>query len=133
VQLNARGFAPNEGVSVSLGDAGGQAGELQADQYGNLWGAGPIRVPQSATAGGLKVNLVGEESVAHVSPEFKVLEAKPWLELTSWWGAPGSPVGFGGGGWIAGERVSFHTGNAGGPTQAESQADDIGARPLEKS
>jgi hypothetical protein len=73
-----------------------------------------------------KINLLGEESGARGSPEFKVLETKPWLELTSWWGAPGSPVGFGGGGWIANEHVSFHVGNAGGVVVGESQADDNG-------
>ncbi len=126
VELNARGFAPNERVRVALGTGTGEPGEVRADQYGNLWGAGPVRIPQTAPAGGLAVNLVGEESGAHASPEFKVLEPKPWLELTSWWGPPGSPVGFSGGGWIAGERISFHLGRAENPAQAFGVADDHG-------
>ena len=51
--------------------------------------------------------MLGVDSGARATFEFKVLDPKPWLELTSWSGAPGAPVGFGGGGWIAGERVSF--------------------------
>ncbi|MBV9174799.1 MAG: hypothetical protein JOZ81_32455 [Chloroflexi bacterium] len=126
VQFNARGFAPSERVSVFMGDGTQQAGELQADEYGNLWGAGPVRVPQSAAAGPLTLHLLGQESGARAAPDFSVTAAKPWLELTSWWGAPGSPVGFSGGGWIAGERVTFHLGNAGGAPEGQSQADDNG-------
>ena len=124
VQLNARGFAPSERVSVTIGDDARPVAEVQADEYGNLWGAGPVRIPQSGSTGSIKLNLLGEESGARASPEFKLVDTNPWLELTSWWGAPGSPVGFGGGGWIGGERVSFHL--QGGPQLAEGQADDNG-------
>jgi len=71
-----------------------------------------VHIPQNASSGSFALNLVGAESGAKASPEFKVLDPKPWLELTSWSGAPGAPVGFGGGGWIAGERVSIHIGSA---------------------
>jgi len=55
-----------------------------------------------------------------------VLEPKPWLELTSWSGAPGAPVGFGGGGWIGGEKVDIHLGSANTPVQIVGTADDNG-------
>jgi hypothetical protein len=55
-----------------------------------------------------------------------VFEIKPWLELTLWWGAPGVPVGFAGGGWIGGERVTFHVGSGLAPVEADAQADDYG-------
>jgi hypothetical protein len=97
-----------------------------ADEYGNLWGAGPVHIPQNASSGALALNLVGAESGAKANPEFKVLDPKPWLELTSWSGAPGAPVGFGGGGWIAGERVSIHIGTATGPAQSTGAGDDGG-------
>jgi hypothetical protein len=130
VQFNAQGFAPNERVHATWGAAstavGADANVLQADADGNLWGAGPIRVPGDAAAGSLLLVLVGEDSGAQARPEFKVQEPKPWLELTSWSGAPGAPVSFGGGGWIGGEHVSFHIDTAAAPPAAVGQADDYG-------
>lgn len=125
VQMNARGFAPSEHIHVSFGGATDPT-PLQADEWGNLWGAGPVRIPQNASTGAIALTLVGDESGATASPEFKVLEPKPWLELTAWSGAPGAPVGFGGGGWIGGERVSLHLNSATTPAQAFGTADDNG-------
>ena len=125
VQLNARGFAPNERIHASLGGTADPTA-MQADEYGNLWGAGPVHIPQTAAPGTLALNLVGDESGATSSADFKVLEPKPWLELSTWSGAPGAPVGFGGGGWIGGEHVSIHLGSATNPTQATGAADDNG-------
>jgi hypothetical protein len=125
VQLNARGFGPSERIHASLSGAQDPA-VLQADEYGNLWGAGPVRIPQNAAVGTLALNLVGDDSGATSTAEFKVLEPKPWLELTSWSGAPGAPVGFGGGGWIGGEKVSIHMGSATNPIKSSGSADDNG-------
>jgi hypothetical protein len=125
VQFNARGFAPGERVDASVGGSRDRIA-LQADGDGNLWGAGPVRIPQTASSGPLTLNLTGEDSGATATPEFKVLDPKPWLELTSWSGAPGAPVGFGGGRWIGDERVTIHIGNASSPVQAEGAADDNG-------
>jgi hypothetical protein len=125
IQLNARGFAPNERISVRLGATQDPA-LLQADEWGNLWGAGPVHVPQGQATGELQLTLTGAESGAVSSATFKVLEPKPWLELTSWSGAPGAPVGFGGGGWIGGEKVAIHLGSATAPAQAVAAADENG-------
>ena len=126
LQLNAHGFAPNEAVHVAFGGPSVEAAVLQADAEGNLWGAGPVRVPATALAGPLPVLLTGEQSGAESVPSFTVIEPKPWLELTSWWGAPGAQIGFGGGGWIGGERVTLHIGNDAAPAAADSRADDYG-------
>jgi hypothetical protein len=126
LQLNAKGFAPNERIHVAFGGPTVEAAVVQADADGNLWGAGPVRVPTTALMGPLVVLLTGEDSGASARPEFGVLEPKPWLELTTWWGAPGVAVGFGGGGWIGGERVTFHVGSPAAPVAAEAQADDYG-------
>jgi hypothetical protein len=126
IQLNGRGFAPSERIHVAFGGLSVEAAVLQADADGNLWGAGPVRVPQTALSGPLVVLLTGELSGATAGPSFTVLEPKPWLELTTWWGAPGVPVGFGGGGWIGGERVTLHVGSGSAPAVADSQADDYG-------
>jgi hypothetical protein len=125
VQFNARGFAPGERVDASVGGSQERIA-LQADGDGNLWGAGPLRIPQTASSGPLTLNLTGEDSGATATPEFKVLDPKPWLELTSWSGAPGAPVGFGGGGWIGDERVTIHIGSARSPALADGAADDNG-------
>jgi hypothetical protein len=126
VQLNARGFAPNERIHVAFGGPGVDAAVLQADQDGNVWGGGPIRIPATALMGALPIVLTGEQSTARAEPKFSVLEVKPWLELTSWSGAPGVQVGFAGGGWTGGERVTFHVGTESAPVAAEAQADDYG-------
>ena len=68
---------------------------LEADPSIASWKPGPVEIAPEE-----ELNLVGADSGAKASPEFKVLDPKPWLELTSWSGAPGAPVGFGGGGWI---------------------------------
>ena len=125
VRLNAKGFAPSEQIHVSVGGAQDPA-TVRADEYGNLWGTEGVRIPQTAAPGSLTLKLTGDESGASSSAEFKVLEPKPWLELTTWSGAPGAPVGFGGGGWIGGERVTIHLGRASNPTQSTGLADDYG-------
>jgi hypothetical protein len=125
VQVNVRGFAPGERVEISVPGVA-DATVAQADEFGNLWGAGPVRIPQTAQAGAVTLNLVGDDSGAVASADFKVLPPKPWLELTNWYGAPGAPVGFGGGGWIAGEKITIHMGSATNPPLEEVTADDGG-------
>jgi hypothetical protein len=126
VQVNVRGFAPGERVQISAGMSTASVVTANADEYGDLWGAGPVRIPQNAEAGAVTLNLKGDDSGATASAEFKVLPPKPWLELTNWFGAPGAPVGFGGGGWIAGERVTVHMGSATNAAIAETVTDDGG-------
>jgi hypothetical protein len=125
VQFNARGFAPSEHIHASVGTSTDPT-VLQADEYGNLWAAGPIRIPQTAPSGPVDLDVIGDESGASAIATFKVLEPKPWLELTAWSGAPGAPVGFGGGGWIGGEPVGIHLGSATNPIQTVGAADDNG-------
>jgi hypothetical protein len=125
VQFNSKGFAPNEQIRIQVG-ANQDPTVVQADEYGNLWGAGPVHIPQTASTGELQLTLLGADSGATSTATFKVLEPKPWLELTSWSGAPGAPVGFGGGGWIGGEKVDIHLGSATNPVQTVAAADDSG-------
>jgi hypothetical protein len=76
--------------------------------------------------GSLPIRIVGQDSGAEVSVAFSVVSTKPWLQLTTYSGPPGSPVGFSGGGWAAGERVSIHQGSDSGPVVAEGTADESG-------
>ena len=125
VQFNSKGFAPSEQIHVQVGGTQDPT-PVQADEYGNLWGAGPVHIPQGASSGELQLTLIGADSGATSTATFKVLEPKPWLELTSWSGAPGAPVGFGGGGWIGDEKVDIHMGSAANPVQSVGAADDNG-------
>ncbi len=126
VQLNSRGFEPGEKVHVYLGAAPTSSATVTADQYGNLWGAGPVRIPYAAFHGSLTIRLVGEDSTAQTQAQFNVLAPKPWLELTQYWGAPGGSVEFSGGGWAGGERISIHIGSSKAPPVAYGKADDYG-------
>ncbi|HLH72820.1 MAG TPA: hypothetical protein VKX96_06015 [Chloroflexota bacterium] len=126
VELNARGFAPNETVDVFVDQGTQPSLKLTADQYGNFWGAGPVHVPYNVNSGTLTLRAVGEASGVSYSADFKVQPPKPWLELTQYWGMPGTPVGFSGGGWAADEEITFHVGSASGPEVAAGQTDDYG-------
>jgi hypothetical protein len=126
LSINARGFAPGEQVQVFLGQSAQPALSVDADQYGNVWGAGPIRIPYGGNGGALPIRFVGTASAAEVTTPFQLVAPKPWLELTSWSGPPGTPVGFSGGGWAADEPVTVHLGDANGPVVASTQADDYG-------
>ena len=126
IRLNARGFEPGEKVGVYLGAATAPATALVTDRYGDLWGAGPITMPYASGAIPLTINLIGEDSTARTSAQFRVLTPKPWLELTQYWGAPGGSVEFSGGGWAGGERIAFHIGSVKSPAVAYGQADDYG-------
>jgi len=126
LQLNARGFEPGERVAVHFGGTARLAAILRADRDGNLWGAGPVRIPFGTAAGSVSVTLVGEDSGARAVALYRVLQPRPWLELTQYWGAPGGSVQFSGGGWAGGERISIHIGSAASPPVAFGQADDYG-------
>ncbi|HEY8477903.1 MAG TPA: hypothetical protein VIN09_13650, partial [Chloroflexota bacterium] len=126
MEVNARGFAPGEPVRVYFGDDPTPRADAVSDEYGNLWGVATARVPYATPAGPLLVTLVGEESRTFVSLRFNVLQPNPWLELSIWWGPPGTPVGFSGGGWAAGERITFHVDSPERPIAAVGQADDAG-------
>ena len=126
VNLNARGFAPNEAVDVFVGQSAQPALTLNADQYGNLWGAGPVQAPYDVSGGSLLLRVVGQASGASCVAKFAIQAPKPWVELTQYWGMPGTPVGFSGGGWAADEQVTFHLGSSSGPEIAAGQTDDYG-------
>ena len=128
LNINAQGFLPNEKVQVEFVLAGKAQpiGTFQADQYGGLWGAGPIKVPYDTPSGDLKVRLTGEQSHLPVETKYGVVAPKPWVELSSWSGYPGTGVIFSGGGWAADERVVAHLGSAAGPVVAEGTADGQG-------
>lgn len=126
VQLNARGFEPGETVRVYVGSTSVPAAAVTADQYGNLWGAGPVRIPYGPPALPVAMKLVGTDSTAQTAAQFRVLTPKPWLELTQYWGAPGGSVEFSGGGWAGGERIAFYIGSTQTSPVAFGRADDYG-------
>lgn len=126
IELNARGFEAGEKVQIYLGAASTAAATVTADQYGNFWGAGKVAVPYTTRPGKLEVRAVGVDSGASVTRSFEVTKPKPWLQLSTWWGAPSAPVSLSGGGWAAGERITIHLGSAKGPAVLTGQADPYG-------
>jgi hypothetical protein len=126
LQFNARGFAPGERIQVLFAGSAQSSGSFVADSFGNAWGAGGVQIPVHARPGQLDVQLVGDLSGATVTRQFAVQQVKPWLTLSSYWGAPSAPVDFSGGGWTAGEEIDFHLGSALGPVVGTSKADAYG-------
>jgi hypothetical protein len=126
VSLNVRGFAAGEPVAVYVGTDQKPALTANADQFGNLWGVGPITVPYGVNAGAIPIRLVGTRSAAESTASFNVQGTKPWLQLTAYSGPPGTPVGFSGGGWDASETVTIHLGSSSGPVVGEGQANSGG-------
>jgi hypothetical protein len=128
VDVNAQGFLPGETVDVSyvVGTTRQPAISLAADEYGNLWGAGPVRVPYDTPGGDLLLELFGHQSQLPVESKFGVVDPKPWVELSSWSGYPGTGILFSGGGWAAEEQVVAHLGSAAGPAVAASITDGQG-------
>ncbi len=126
IQLNARGYAPGENVRIFVGNVTQASASVVADQYGNFWGAGKVPVPYDVMPGPLNVRAVGDDSGASTTRQFNVEHLKPWLELTTYAGAPSAPVQFSGGGWAAGEQVAFHIDSSRTPAVAYGQADGYG-------
>jgi hypothetical protein len=125
--VNAKGFLANEDVDLYLGESGTPLSTYQADEYGGVWGAGPISVPTQSKGGAITVTLRGKQSGSVVKADFNVVPANPWLELSNYSGFAGSPVMAKGGGFAAGERVTLHIGNAGGPSVGETVAAEDGS------
>ncbi len=126
IDLNVQGFLPHETVQVEYLTESLAPITLQADEYGNLWGAGPVAVPYDAPAGDLRLRLTGEESRATAETKFGVTAPKPWVELSSWSGYAGTGIFFSGGGWAAEEQVVAHLGSATGPTVGVGTSDGQG-------
>jgi hypothetical protein len=126
IQLNARGYAPGESVGIYVGGSQAAVASVVADKYGNFWGAGNVIIPYNVLAGPLDIRAVGTESGATATRQFNVSRPKPWLELTTYYGAPSAPVEFSGGGWAAGEQIEFHLGSLKSPAVATGQADAYG-------
>lgn len=123
LELNGRGFLPHERVSLSYNRSG--VSELEADEYGNLWGVRAPDVPYEAMQS-LVVTLTGADSGATTSVEFKVADPHPWVELSTYAGAPGTGVYLSGGGWAARERVSLHVGQSSSPAVGIATSDEYG-------
>jgi len=127
VDLNAKGFLPGEQVDVFLGQDRQPILNLQADQFGDLWGAGPVTIPIDSQGGQLPIIMRGRMSQSEVTSEFTVIGPDPWMELSSYADFPGTAVTANGGGFASGERLTLHVGSATSPVVAEGVAGDDGS------
>ncbi len=125
--VNASGFLPGEQVDLYLGNSSAALSSYQADQWGGIWGAGPVAVPVQAGGGPLAVRLRGQSSGSETVAEFNVVAANPWLELNNYSGFAGTPVMAHGGGFAARERIVLHVGSTSGPVVAETVAAEDGS------
>ncbi len=125
-ELNARGFAPGEPVLIYLEGDTHPALVVQADQWGNFWGAGPLTIPTYRKGSAIGITATGQQSGATVRLEFYLHEVRPWVQLTSYAGVDGTPVSFSGGGLAAGERVTVHMGDRDSPPVASGTTDAQG-------
>lgn len=126
VDINARGFLPDEKVELFLGSAREPVITFTADRYGDIWGGGPISMPMESQGEKLAVTLRGQRSGAVVTRDFAVIAPHPWIDLSSYSGYAGTGVTVKGGGFAAGERVTLHLGSASGPVVGEVVADEQG-------
>lgn len=126
IDINARGFLPDEKVDLFIGEVGNPVTTFTADQYGGIWGGGPITIPMVSQGEKLPIILRGQSSGAVVTRDFSVIAPHPWMDLSSYSGYAGATVTANGGGFAAGERVTLHVGTASSPAVAETIADDQG-------
>lgn len=125
-ELNAKGFAPGEPVLVYLEGDAHPALVVQADQWGNIWGAGPLAIPADRKGSSIGITASGQQSGATVRLEFYLHEVRPWVQLTSYAGMAGTPVSLSGGGFAAGERVTVHIDERESPPVASGTTDGQG-------
>src|SRR5947209_9124535 len=131
VHISGKGFAAGESVSISVAktaDAGSQTLPLAraVTSSDGAFNSVTLTLPDELQSGPRPVNAAGQTSARDSTATLWIRAPQPWLELTSWSGAPGAPVGFGGGGWIASERVTIHIGSATSPVESTGAADDGG-------
>lgn len=124
--VNAQGFLPKEPIELFFSKEGEAAAAFKADEFGNVWGGGPILVPYGTKGGPLPITLHGVTSLITATQSFSVIPPKPWGELSVYSGYPGTAVQFGGGGFNAGEKVMIYLGGAEGPLVSTSVTDSQG-------
>jgi hypothetical protein len=120
------GWARNETLHASIGEGDAQVATFQADPSGAFNSAGGFRLPIGTIAGGVPMTVKGDTSQAEVTLWYQALELKPSAELTAYQGPPGTVVAFTGRSFAAGERVTVHLQERGGPELASAVATDDG-------
>ncbi|MBV8714461.1 MAG: hypothetical protein JO020_15125 [Chloroflexi bacterium] len=131
IAFTGDGWARNETLSVYVGESEKQlvtklVTTFQADTSGAFTAAGGFRLPVDTVAGGVPITVRGATSQAEVTLWFQALELKATAELTAYHGPPGTVVEFTGRSFAAGEPVSVHLRDRGGPVLATGSADDDG-------
>jgi hypothetical protein len=131
IALTGMGWARDETLQVYVGETDKQlatklVATFQADDSGEFTAAGAFRLPIDTPAGGVPVTVRGAISQAQVTLWYQALELKATAELTAYHGPPGTVVSFTGRSFAAGEQVSAHLRDRGGPALATATADDEG-------
>jgi hypothetical protein len=131
IAFTGTGWARNETLQAYVGKSDKQlattlVATFQADASGEFTSAGAFRLPIETVAGGVPITVRGTVSQAEVTLWYQALELKATAELTAYHGPPGTVVSFTGRSFAAGEQVSVHMRDRGGPLLATATADDDG-------
>jgi hypothetical protein len=128
VSFTGSGFAPGETITAYLGGTlrGREVAKFEAGSDGTFEGAGAFTIPPDAKEGEVIISAVGERSKMPRDVGFAVLPLTPWAGLTAYAGPPGTKISFEGHGFLPGENVRIHLGDAEAPVLSTLQADEEG-------
>jgi hypothetical protein len=131
IAFSGTGWARNETLEAYVGVSDKQlatklVATFQADPDGAFNASGSFRLPIDTVAGGVPITVKGAVSQAAVTLWYQALELKATAELTAYHGPPGTVISFTGRSFAAGEQVSAHLRDRGGPVLATATADDEG-------
>ncbi|MBI2941720.1 MAG: hypothetical protein HYY04_14915 [Chloroflexi bacterium] len=108
VRLTGRGFLAGEAIDIAVEGSDQPVATVSADEWGNFWSVGPVRIPHEAAGQKVTLTAIGQDSRTLVNVTFTVWDLHPWLELDRYAGYGGSFVQFSGGGFGAGEQVRVY-------------------------
>jgi len=104
ISLTGSGFAPNEGISVTIGT---QHASTTTDSTG-AFTLGSIQLPKVGGAA-LSIVATGAKSLASVSVSIFVTGVSPWITFSTYWAQGGSPLIINGNSFAGGEQVGMYS------------------------
>jgi hypothetical protein len=131
IALTGTGWARDETLEAYVGESDKQlatklVATFQTDDSGEFTAAGTFRLPIETVAGGVPITVRGAISQAQITLWYQALELKATAELTAYHGPAGTVVSFTGRSFAAGEQVTAHLRDRGGPVLATGAADEEG-------
>ncbi|MGH7141852.1 MAG: hypothetical protein ACREGH_04465 [Minisyncoccia bacterium] len=126
VTFSGSGFAPNEGITITLSGSSTPFASFSADASGSFVNAGALTIPYSLAGKSGTVTVHAAQSSVSIPLTISVLQLYPWVNPSAWYIRPGNSVTFSGGGFGPGEGVNIYLGASTTPA-ATAVADRSGA------